>query len=50
MNFVGKDNTHKPIKNPIVQAVVEIMKPFFGRLSSADILAAVENCRAQNLD
>ena len=50
MNFVGNDNTHKPIKSPIVQAVVEIMKPFFERLSSPDFLAAVENCRRQNVD
>ena len=42
------DNTHKPIKHPILQATVEIIKPFFEGLGSPSFLAAVEDCRKQN--
>ena len=44
------DNTHKPIKDPIRQAVVEIITPLFDRLGSPGSLAAVENCRIQNVN
>ena len=45
-----EENTHKPIKDPIPQAVVEIIKPLFKRLGSPGFLAAVENCRTQNVN
>ena len=45
-----EENTHKPIKDPIPQAVVEIIKPLFERLGSPSFSAAVENCRTQNVN
>ena len=41
---------HKPIKNPLPNAVVEVIKPFFDRLIKKDFLVSVEKCRTQNID
>ena len=46
--FTG-NNTHKSIKDPIPQYVVEIIKPLFERLGSPSFLAAIQNCRTQNV-
>ena len=35
------DNTHKPIKDPIPQAVLEIIKPHFEKLNSLSFLVSI---------
>ena len=43
-------NTYRPIKDPLPNAVVEVIKPLFERLGSPIFLSAVANCRTQNVN
>ena len=45
-----EENTHKPIKDLIPQADVEIIKPLIERLGSPRFCAAVENYQTQNVN
>lgn len=39
---------HKPIKNPLPDAVVEVIQPLFDRLGAETFLAGCEECYTQN--
>jgi hypothetical protein len=39
---------HKPIKNPLSPAIVQVVKPVFDRLGDAKFLAGCEKCLTQN--
>jgi len=39
---------HKPIKDPLPNAVVEVMQPLFDTLGDETFLAGCEGCYAQN--
>ena len=39
---------HKPIKNPLPDTVVKVIKPLFDRLGKKEFLVSVENCGTQN--
>ncbi|KAK3703836.1 hypothetical protein QZH41_012449, partial [Actinostola sp. cb2023] len=41
-------NLHKPIKDPLSKAVVEVMQPLFDRLGDESFLVGCENCYTQN--
>lgn len=41
-------NLHKPIKNPLSDAVVEVMQPLFDRLGDETFVIACEGCYTQN--
>ena len=41
-------NCHKPIKNPLPDAVVEVLQPLFNRLGDETFLVGCENCYTQN--
>ena len=41
-------NLHKPIKNPLSDAVVEVMQPLFDRLGDETFLIGCEGCYTQN--
>ena len=43
-------NTHKPIKNSLSQAVVEKTQPLFNKLGNENFLAACEKCKTQNVN
>ena len=43
-------NLHTPIKNPLPEAVVSVMKPLFDRLGDEAFLAGCENCYSQNVN
>ena len=43
-------NAHKPIKNPLSQAVLEKIQPLFHKLGNEDFLAACEKCKTQNVN
>ena len=42
-------NLHKPIKNPLPEAVISVTKPSFDRLGDEAFLAGCENCYTQNV-
>ena len=44
----SRQRTHKPIKNPLPPAVVEVIQPLFNRLSDERLLAGCEKCYTQN--
>ena len=44
------ENTYRPIKDPLPNAVVEVIKPLFERLGSPSFLSAVANCCTQNVN
>lgn len=44
----NRTNRHKPIKNPLPDAVVEAMQPLFDRLGNDTFLVGCENCYTQN--
>ena len=41
-------NCHKPIKNPLPDAVVEVLQPLFNRLGDETFLVGCENSYTQN--
>ena len=41
---------HKPIKNPLPDAVVKVIKPLSDRLGKKELLVSVEKCRTQNVN
>lgn len=41
-------NTHEPIKDPLPQAIVDVVQPTFDRLGDEQFLAGCENCLDQN--
>ena len=41
---------HKPIKNPLSDAVVKAIKPLFDRLGKGEFLVSVEKYRTQNVN
>lgn len=41
-------NLHKPIKNPLSDAVVEVIQPLFDRLGDETFLTGCEGCYTQN--
>ena len=41
---------HKPIKNPLPDAVAKVVKPLVNRLGKKEFLVSVEKCRTQNID
>ena len=41
---------HKPIKNPLPDAVVKAIKPLFDRLGKGEFLVSVEKYRTQNVN
>ena len=43
------ENTYRPIKDPLPNAVV-VIKPLFEPLGSTRFLSAVANCRTQNVN
>lgn len=47
-NIADGTNLHKPIKNPLPDAVVEVIKPLFNRLGAETFLAGCEECYTQN--
>ena len=44
------ENTYRPTKDMLPNAVVEVIKPLFERLGSPSFLSAVANCRTQNVN
>ena len=44
------ENTYRPIKDPLPNAVAEVTKPLFEQLGSPGFLSAVANCCAQNVN
>ena len=47
-DLVNGTKLHKPIKNPLCPAIVEVVKPVFDRLGDANFLAGCEKCLTQN--
>ena len=47
-NQANGTNLHKPIKNPLPDAVVEVMQPLFDRLGNDTFLVGCESCYTQN--
>ena len=45
---IGSSSTHRPIKNPLRPAVVEVIKLLFRRLANTDFLSAVQEAYTQN--
>ena len=43
-------NTHEPIKNLLLQAVIEKIQPLFDKLGNKNFLAACEKCKTQNVN
>lgn len=43
-------NLHKPIKNPLCPAIVEVVQPIFDRLGNEAFLSGCENCMTQNVN
>ena len=41
-------NNHEPIKDPLPQAIVDVVQPTFDRLGDEQFLAGCENCLDQN--
>ena len=41
-------STHEPIKDPLPQAIVDVVQPTFDRLGDEQFLAGCENCLDQN--
>ena len=41
---------HKPIKNPLPDAVVKVIKPLFDHFRKKEFLVSVEKCRTQNVN
>ena len=42
------ENTHKPVKDPLPEAIVKVVQPVFDRLGSEQFLVGSENCLDQN--
>ena len=42
------ENTHKPIQDPLPEAIVKVVQPVFDRLGSEQFLVGSENCLIQN--
>lgn len=47
-DIANGSNLHKPIKDPLPNAVVEVMQPLFDTLGDETFLAGCEACYAQN--